>query len=222
LLSQPHGSLKESPLSADSDDYRAITQWIYSSGIVNSGREVETKVLPAEGETPDDQPVLSSGGQADIKLPKLIPGSLGPEIDPRRPYDPGPFNRLYHPDGPPLPSSANSGLGPNPEMGTATSSLPPTPTNANSSPRFTLPSVAASAETTVPKMQPSVSQSTEPAAVESLPVVSGQGRPPATQTATPERTLPAPSRIAPPSGIPRFRREAPLPASSQPTDLIPR
>lgn len=101
LISQPHASLKEPPLSTDSDDFRSITQWIYRSGIDSAGREQESRVIQAHAETAAADPVTNTLAAEAVEQPRLIPGSLGPESDPARPYDPQPFNRLYHPDGPP-------------------------------------------------------------------------------------------------------------------------
>lgn len=101
LLSQPHGTLKAAPLSAESEDYRLITQWVFRSGIGDSGRETESRNIQATAETPDSVPATMSDVNPPsdkFQLPHLVPGSLGPEVDPTRPYDPGPFNRLYHPN----------------------------------------------------------------------------------------------------------------------------
>lgn len=103
LLTQPHGTLKEPPLPTDSDDSRAITQWIYRSGIGESGRESESRVVPAHLETMETDQMARTPIADNIQLPRLIPGALGPQIDPARPYDPEPFNRMYHPAGPAMP-----------------------------------------------------------------------------------------------------------------------
>ncbi|MBL8888857.1 MAG: hypothetical protein JNL67_02690 [Planctomycetaceae bacterium] len=101
LLSQPHGPLKAAPVAVDSVDYREITQWVYRSGIGKSGRDFESHNIQATAETVDNVPATASDltvPSDKFQLPRLAPGSLGPEVDPSRPYDPEPFNRMYHPN----------------------------------------------------------------------------------------------------------------------------
>lgn len=130
LLSQPHGALKDAPLSVESEDYRLVTQWIFRSGIGNSGRELESRNMQATAETPDNVPALMSDvnpSSEKFQLPNLVPGSLGPDVDPTRPYDPEPFNRLYHPNHEPnVASPVREPSGTKPEV----SSQPDTPTSS--------------------------------------------------------------------------------------------
>ncbi|MBL8856493.1 MAG: hypothetical protein JNK57_21200 [Planctomycetaceae bacterium] len=235
LLAQPHGTLKQPPLAAESEDYRAIMQWIYRSEISRSssqssprshvgslgdpalpnqsGSEMESHVIQAHAETTEvDQ--LPTPTSADIgPLPRLIPGSLGPEIDPNRPYSPEPFNRLYHPDGPVASIESPAPTTP-PSPAPRWEQLPPV---GQSLTPQTLPPPALTPQTLTPQTlspQTLMPQNSTP------PTSAPQTLSP--QLPAPHRSEVVPSnRLQPPSGIPRVRREA-SPLGSGSSGLKPR
>ena len=200
LLSQPHGPLKEPPITVDSDDFRAIQQWIYRSGIVDAGREPETRVVPANAESIDAEPTPVPATAESLQLPRLLPGSLGPEIDPARPYDPAAFNRLYHPQGPP-PNRSNDGQPPTPGL-PLLPEAPPAKSLADRSPTNTALAPLGSPDWNSPS-----GMNTANAVNDASTTNSANG---------------ANARMMTPEGLPRVRRPVAPPQATGPTHLRPR
>jgi hypothetical protein len=97
LISEPHGGQKLPPVAADSADFRQITQWVYRSGVHQSGTSDDSHVtLAAATESDVAAPAMASPQASTPDFASLLP-NLGPQVDPQRPYDPTPFNRHFHP-----------------------------------------------------------------------------------------------------------------------------
>lgn len=98
LIAAPHGGQKSAPVAPDSEAYRQITQWVFRSGIHQSGAPDDSQVVLAGATMPDvAPPVFAPTNPALPDNSPLLP-VLGPQIDPQRPYDPAPFNRHFHPE----------------------------------------------------------------------------------------------------------------------------
>lgn len=98
LIAEPHGGQKSPPVAADSADFRQITQWVYRSGVHQTGTSDDSHVTVAGAlESDIAAPAMASPLSSTTELDALLP-SLGPQVDPQRPYDPTPFNRHFHPE----------------------------------------------------------------------------------------------------------------------------
>ncbi len=114
LIAEPHGGQKSPPVAADSADFRQITQWVYRSGVHQSGTSDDSHVTVAGAMELDAvAPAMASARSSPPELDALLP-SMGPQVDPQRPYDPTPFNRHFHPEASRRTEMPSQRLGPAP------------------------------------------------------------------------------------------------------------
>ncbi len=109
LLTDPHGPMREPPITLGSEDFNAVMNWIYKSGARPAMPADRSRVVTASAET--DQIATDLREAAASLLPHknakenakegVFPGPLSwkPQVNERRPYDPDAFNRHYHPQG---------------------------------------------------------------------------------------------------------------------------
>jgi hypothetical protein len=116
LIAEPHGGQKSPPVAAESPDFRQITQWVYRSGVHQSGTSDDSHVTVAGAMEWDvAAPAMAALQASTPDFSTLLP-TLGPQVDPQRPYDPTPFNRHFHPERTVRPGTTEhpTGLAPRP------------------------------------------------------------------------------------------------------------